>query len=77
MIKGSALPLEKGLNKITSGTDLRVKVAHCDVAGDLTVTWPDGTTSVESFIAEEDRDMSKTTSVTITSGTFSFSTSEV
>lgn len=77
MIKGSALPLEKGLNKITSGTDIKAKIARCDVDGTLTVTWPDNTTSVETFIAGEDRDMSKSLSVSITTGTFSFSTSEI
>lgn len=78
MTKGSSLPLQKGLNKITSlPKSIKVIVAHCDAAGELLVTWPDDSTSPEAFIAGEDRDMSKTKSVDITSGTFSFATSMV
>lgn len=75
MIKGSALPLEKGLNKIDTATDIKVSVAHCDLDGSLTVTWLDGSTSTEEFVAGEDRDMRSTSKVTIIDGTFSFSKS--
>lgn len=74
MIKGSALPLEKGLNKISVGIDIKAKVAHCDEDGTLTVTWLDGSTSDEVFIAGEDRDIKATESVTILLGVFSFAT---
>ena len=72
MIKGSALPLIKGQNKVTTGT-FKPEVVHCDADGDLTVTWLDATTSTESFVAGEDRDTKgRVTSVAIVSGTFSF-----
>ncbi len=72
MIKGTALPLQKGFHRITSGTGITADVVHCDAAGDLIVTWLDDTISTESFAAGDDRDLKSVKSVEISTGTFSF-----
>ena len=71
MTKETALKLQKGMNKVTSGT-FHPHVIHCDEDGSLEVTWLDGTTTTEEFFAWDDRDATEVKSVTVVSGTFSF-----
>lgn len=74
MLKGSAFPLEVGKNKVTTGTFPLVKGVRCYVDGDLVINFRNGTSATESFVAGEDMELSNTDDVTISSGTFSFTT---
>lgn len=76
MVKGSAFPLERGLNKLTTGVVVLPEALLCDIAGSLTVTWLDDTTSVELFVAGDTRDVkNRVKSISVTTGTFSFARS--
>lgn len=78
MLKGSAFPLERGLNKLTTGTVLIPEAILCDVDGSLTITWLDDTSSVELFVSGDTRDVkNRTKSIAVTTGTFSFARSYV
>ena len=72
MTKETTLVLQKSMHKVTSGT-FYPTVMRCEDDGTLTVEWLDGTTEDLQFIAGDDRDMCETKSVTVVSGTFSFS----
>lgn len=67
-----AMPLTEGKIGITTGSVTNVSLIHCAVDGDLTLTFPSGTTATVSLEAGADRSVVKGTSVAVTSGTFDF-----
>ena len=70
--KENAFPLGQGKVNLTTGTITTLpKVFLCAVAGSITITWPDTTTSVIALTAGDAVEVEATaTSVAITTGTF-------
>ena len=72
--KENAFPLGQGKLNLTTGTitiGSNPRVLWCRVAGTLTITWPDTTTTVVSLAVGEAVEVEATaTSVAITTGTF-------
>lgn len=69
--KENAFPIGKGKLNLTSGTRTDKLVYWCRVAGNLTITWSDDTTTVIALTAGEAVDIEDTAkSVTVTTGTF-------
>ena len=71
MLKGSAFPLEVGMNKQTTGTFKGVRGVRCYEDGDLAITFIGGAVSVESFVAGEDMELNNVDELDISSGKFS------
>ena len=70
--KENAFPLGKGKLNLTTGTFTELpRVLWCRVAGNITITWSDATTTVVSLGVGEAVEVEGTaTSVAITTGTF-------
>lgn len=70
--KENAFPLGQGKLNLTTGTFTTLpRVLWCRVAGTITITWPDTTTTVVALSVGEAVEVEATaTSVAITTGTF-------
>lgn len=64
-----AFPLLQGTVNLTSGTYIAT-VARCVAAGNLTITWQDGTTAVIACVAGDYYSIPAGPSCTVSSGTF-------
>ncbi len=72
MLKGSAFPLEAGLNQLSTGTFQLIRGVRCYEDATLTITPKNGTVYTEDIIAGEDREIINALSVEIVSGLVSF-----
>lgn len=62
--------ITQGLTSLTTGAFKNINHAYCSGAGNLTVTWLDGSTSVIACIVGESHPIAENKSVAVTTGTF-------
>ena len=62
--------LEKGRVNLTSGSVSNPAVVHCVVAGNIVVTWWDGTTSTIALVEGDRFGFKEVKSVAISTGTY-------
>lgn len=68
-----AMPFKEGLIGITSGTVENITLIHCNVTGDLTLTFVNTGTEVNvTMEAGSDRSIALGSSVTVLNGEFDF-----
>ena len=65
--------LTQGLVNLTTGAKKGINHAYCSAAGNLTITWLDGTTSVVACIVGESHPIAENKTVAVTTGTFHLS----
>ena len=70
MLKGSAFPMEPGMNKVDSGTYDKICGIRCYEEAEVAIVYENGSTGTETFAPGEDMDLShlKVQSLTINSG---------
>ena len=66
----NGVTLTQGLTTLTTGAKKGINHAYCAVAGNLTITWIDGSTSIVAFIVGESHPIAENKSVAVTTGTF-------